>query len=62
MGIMNHLARAASKDIDESTQSYLLSAVMNFKPTSMNLKFLTDSNLPSKLPALLSSGDSGQAL
>jgi hypothetical protein len=58
-GMFRELAFAASKDCDLSTLSYLLSALMNFKPTSANLATLSSARVADRLPHFVSCSDAG---
>ena len=58
-GMFKELAFAASKDCDLSTLSYLLSALMNFKPTSANLATLSSARVADRLPDFISCSDAG---
>jgi hypothetical protein len=59
-GMFKELAFAASKDCDLSTLSYLLSALMNFKPTSANLATLSSARVADRLPDFVSCSDAGE--
>ena len=59
-GMFRELAFAASKDCDLSTLSYLLSALMNFKPTSANLATLSSARVADRLPDFVSCSDAGE--
>ena len=59
-GMFRELALAASKDIDPSAMSYVLSTMLNFQPTPAHALILSNVGLPPKLTKFLSCSHSGK--
>jgi hypothetical protein len=58
-GMFKHLTTATLTENGSIALSYLLSAMMNFRPTASHLTSLSDAGIPMKLPEFLSRSDPG---